>query len=421
MKLPRTGQSPNAGVHRIAVDTSAKPVRIWLPSLYPAPARLLCIEDDRRQVRGQGRPARPRTCGRKGPRDLTVDRVRGEVYVKANGSTHLSPRRQDRQDQGRDRPQPPGTGTVLALSSFAGPDGNLYTFTWSKGLWRLDHEGKPMNWDGLDTHSHSHRRHDVLPAPPPGPATLRSARRALHRSPPSDYLTKNPKDAGQVPDAERHRPGRQDEAHRHLAVPERGHSAARRQGQHLPGRPGQAAGPLLSGVLRRQAAAAAQGVPAAATCSGTATCTAASSSSRRTGGIIWHQKDLPKSCRRRAAGRTAGQAQDPVQAALQLLAAPDRRDPGRPLDALRLCALLRPHVRQHQPLHVRGLRLRRGPVRPGLLPQPRPVPHRGDRHQQQPDHDVRQVRQRGHRRPGARVKKPDIPLAWPIYVAVSDR
>ena len=139
------------------------------------------------------------------------------------------------------------------------------------------------------------------------------------------------------------------------------------------------------------------------------------------GGIIWHQKDLPKSCVGKPPAELLAKPEAAVQTALQLLAAPDRRDPGRPVDALRLLAVLRAHVRQHQPLHVRGLRLRRGSVRPGLLPQPRPVPRRGDRHQQQPDHDLRQVRQRGQRRPGASVKKPDIPLAWPIYVAVSDR
>jgi hypothetical protein len=46
VKLPRTGQSPNAGEHRIAVDASAKPIKIWLPSIYASPNRLHCYEDD---------------------------------------------------------------------------------------------------------------------------------------------------------------------------------------------------------------------------------------------------------------------------------------------------------------------------------------------------------------------------------------
>src|SRR5262249_33864781 len=45
IKLPATGWSPNAGIHRIAMDASAQPVRIWLPFIYNHPNRLTCIED----------------------------------------------------------------------------------------------------------------------------------------------------------------------------------------------------------------------------------------------------------------------------------------------------------------------------------------------------------------------------------------
>src|SRR5208283_5487637 len=37
LSLPRTGLSPNAGIHRIALDASAKPVRIWMPYVYNHP------------------------------------------------------------------------------------------------------------------------------------------------------------------------------------------------------------------------------------------------------------------------------------------------------------------------------------------------------------------------------------------------
>src|SRR5262249_35264806 len=33
LALPRTGQSPNFGIHRIAVDATSKPVRIWMPQV----------------------------------------------------------------------------------------------------------------------------------------------------------------------------------------------------------------------------------------------------------------------------------------------------------------------------------------------------------------------------------------------------
>src|SRR5262249_18321165 len=39
ISLPRTGWN-RSGIHRIAVDASAKPVRIWLPYVYPLPTGL---------------------------------------------------------------------------------------------------------------------------------------------------------------------------------------------------------------------------------------------------------------------------------------------------------------------------------------------------------------------------------------------
>jgi hypothetical protein len=194
MKLPRTGLSPNHGVHRIAVDVSAKPVRIWLPSIYNQPNRLACIEDAGDRFVDKGDP-RTRGLGAEGPRDLTVDRERGEVYVKAD-SNHVY-RLDDRTGEVRGvidvaRISP---GTVLAAQLVPGQDGSLYVFTWNKGLWRLDHEGKPRNWDGLNTHSipidgmmNFQMRYLALkPYAPPEEIYLIAN---------SDYLTKNPKDAG---------------------------------------------------------------------------------------------------------------------------------------------------------------------------------------------------------------------------------
>ena len=154
-------------------------------------------------------------------------------------------------------PQPISPGTVLAAQLVPGPDGNLYVFTWNKGLWRLDRAGQADELGRSEQHSIPHRRHDEFPAALPRLTALRSDRRDVrHRH--GRLPDEEPQGCRQVPHAQRHRPGRQDQTHGHLAVPQRGDSADRRQGQHLHRRPGQAGGSLLSGVLRRQAAAPAQ-------------------------------------------------------------------------------------------------------------------------------------------------------------------
>jgi outer membrane protein assembly factor BamB len=150
IKLPRTGQSPNVGEHRIAVDASTKPVRVWLPHLYGG-ARLHCYEDTGTKFVDKGDP-RPKKLWAEGPRDLTVDRVRGEVYIKANGNKTYRFDEKTGEAKGVVDVTRVSPGTVLASQLIPGQDGNLYVFTWNKGLWRLDREGKPKNWDGLKTH-----------------------------------------------------------------------------------------------------------------------------------------------------------------------------------------------------------------------------------------------------------------------------
>jgi hypothetical protein len=86
-------------------------------------------------------------------------------------------------------------GTVLAAQTIPGQNGNLYVFTWNKGLWRLDRKGKPINWDGLKTYSISiegmmcfQLRHLAMKpfAPTEEMYVIGNA----------DSLTKNPKDVG---------------------------------------------------------------------------------------------------------------------------------------------------------------------------------------------------------------------------------
>jgi DNA-binding beta-propeller fold protein YncE len=194
LALPRTGWSPNAGIHRIAVDASTKPVRIWLPYIYNNPARLSYIEDNGEKFEAKGDP-RSKELWAEGPRDLTVDRVHGEVYIKANGNKAY--RVDDRTGAIKDVIDPTRVagGTVLASQLVPGQDGNLYVFTWNKGLWRLDRQGKPLNWDGLNTHSiqiegmmcFQMRYLALRPFAPTNEVYIIGT---------ADYLTKNPKDAG---------------------------------------------------------------------------------------------------------------------------------------------------------------------------------------------------------------------------------
>lgn len=191
-KLPRTGQSPNAGIHRIAVDASAKPVRIWMPQVA-SQTRLHLFEDDGSKFVDKGDP-RPKGLWAEGPRDLSIDRVLGEVYVKANGNKAY--RLDDATGEQKvviDVSRVRG-GTVLASQLVPGQDGDLYVFTWNQGLWRLDRDGKPKNWDGLKTHKIDvegmmcfQLRHLALKPYAPN--------EEVYVIGTADYLTKNPKDA----------------------------------------------------------------------------------------------------------------------------------------------------------------------------------------------------------------------------------
>jgi hypothetical protein len=149
ISLPKTGQSPNAGVHRIAVDASAKPVRIWMPYLYGNPTRLFCIEDDGERFSNKGDP-RSKDLWAEGARDLSVDRNRGEVYIKANGFHGKYYRIDDATGDIKDvidiaRHQ------LYATQLLSAGDGNLYTFNFGKGLYRFDRQGKDINWEGQTT------------------------------------------------------------------------------------------------------------------------------------------------------------------------------------------------------------------------------------------------------------------------------
>jgi hypothetical protein len=80
-----------------------------------------------------------------------VDRLRGELYVKANAQQYYrfddaTGRLKDSFDLAKI------PNNVNSTELVPGTDGNLYTNTWSAGLWRLDRQGKPLKWDGRENH-----------------------------------------------------------------------------------------------------------------------------------------------------------------------------------------------------------------------------------------------------------------------------
>jgi hypothetical protein len=124
-----------------------------------------------------------------------VDRVRGEVYVKANDNKTYRIDDSTGEVKGSIDVSRVSPGTVLASQLVPGQDGDLYVFTWNKGLRRLDRDGKPKKWDGLDTHSIQvegmmcfQLRHLALRPYAPTNEVYVIAN--------ADYLTRNPKDAG---------------------------------------------------------------------------------------------------------------------------------------------------------------------------------------------------------------------------------
>jgi hypothetical protein len=146
--LPAAGSWAKEGVHRIAVDASAKPVRIWMPSWPYAPAGLFCIEDTGDKFVDKGDP-RSKEPWAEGPRDITMNRAAGELYFKVNGQAwhrydEKTEKMKDSLNLGNNYPEinQNAHGTQLVPVS----DGSLCTLSWGVGLLRFDHEGKPLNW-----------------------------------------------------------------------------------------------------------------------------------------------------------------------------------------------------------------------------------------------------------------------------------
>lgn len=130
----------------MALDDTVEPAIVWIgtPTHYN-PFVLLRIED-----RGSAfappvevtQPALPTI------QDLSIDRDREEIYVRAGNFYRIN----GRTGRVEKLPIPPAEGIVVT----AGADGNIYQYRWDpypKGaVWRLNRELQPVPFAGLGTH-----------------------------------------------------------------------------------------------------------------------------------------------------------------------------------------------------------------------------------------------------------------------------
>ncbi|MGQ9662523.1 MAG: hypothetical protein ACUVWX_09335 [Kiritimatiellia bacterium] len=148
--LPTYRYAKEKVVHWITVDASTRPVLVWVPTIPYTQHELLCIEDTGEGFVTKGDP-RSHEPWAEGPRDLTYDRVRRELYVKTNVQKWYRIDERTGKILLEFRPagisHRPEFGTQLV----PGPDGNLYTYSWSgieAGLRLYDRDGKPVKWPG---------------------------------------------------------------------------------------------------------------------------------------------------------------------------------------------------------------------------------------------------------------------------------
>ncbi len=158
MPLPRTGLSPNGGAHRIALDASAEPPLLWAPGLpyaRGAASHLACYRDVGEKIEPVDVPS-PKGPWGNGPRDLVVDRARGDLYVKVQGEQwHQFEEATGKYvrlvsfDKNKGGPYAGSSGSQLGID--ASGDYVLHCWGDKAGLMRWSRDLKPLNWEGRDT------------------------------------------------------------------------------------------------------------------------------------------------------------------------------------------------------------------------------------------------------------------------------
>ena len=126
----RRGRLGQAGAHLAAVTST------------PAPTRLYCIEDAGDKFVDKGDP-RSKDLWAEGPATSPSIASAARSTSRPTATRIYRLDDADRRGQGRHRRHPLHRALSWPPSSSPGQDGNLYAFTWNKGLWRLDRDGKP--------------------------------------------------------------------------------------------------------------------------------------------------------------------------------------------------------------------------------------------------------------------------------------
>ncbi len=136
------------GGQRIVLDASQDTVRLWCPQMSYGPT-LTCIDDTGSGFKILDDPREQGTVAQ-GPRDLTVDRKRNELYVKAGGENwyRISTKTHkiiDRFNFGAKMGMP-----AYATQLVPCEDGSLVTLSYKFGTMRWTRDAKPLNWEGKD-------------------------------------------------------------------------------------------------------------------------------------------------------------------------------------------------------------------------------------------------------------------------------
>ncbi|MCX7804443.1 MAG: hypothetical protein N3A38_04550 [Planctomycetota bacterium] len=153
-ELYRTTLPKGGGAYRIAAGfgkraDGVRTARIWMPAVSYGPG-FYCIEDAGGKFEHLGDPrpvGKDHPPSAAGPRDLRVDRMRGELYVKISGERWF----RIHEKTGKIESLGPlegltmsDKGTELAVC----PDGTLITHSYAMGLMRWTRDGKRLPWEG---------------------------------------------------------------------------------------------------------------------------------------------------------------------------------------------------------------------------------------------------------------------------------
>ncbi|MFW5871365.1 MAG: hypothetical protein ACOCVH_02650 [Verrucomicrobiota bacterium] len=146
------GKVPKGGRARIGAMTASEDgIRLWLPKMHYGP-NFTCVEDTGEGFKILGDP-RPDGQRANGPRDLSYDRIREELYVKTSGERWHRICGKTHEIKKTFSFGAPFEMGAYATQLLVRDDGNIVTLSYSPKramrLWTRDI--KPLNWPGHDS------------------------------------------------------------------------------------------------------------------------------------------------------------------------------------------------------------------------------------------------------------------------------